>query len=180
MKTDFKSLLDMGSERAVADMAVAALEEKPEEIRALLDLCFLEEYPLSMRAARALQLYCESHPNDLNPYLEESVDKMLQSKIDGVRRNFLKIYAHFIDIDNIREPGQLLNTCFLWLQDPGQKPGLRIHAMDLIYKLGIKEPGLHHELKVSLELIDDNSEPSIRNCARKMLFKLNRSSNINQ
>lgn len=174
MSAEFISILDMGSERVVADLAVSILEQNPDEFRTLLDLCFLEQYPLSMRAARALQLYCEKYPESIYPYFDEVVDKIQKSRIDGVKRNFLKIFAEFIDIERISDPGPLLNACFNWLQDPGQKPGLRIHAMNLIYKLGNKEPELLHELKLTLEMMDESSEISMRNCSAKMLRSISK------
>jgi hypothetical protein len=172
MQSDFLRILEMGSERAVADLAVDALEKKPDSFPEVLTLCFMEKYPLSMRASRVVQLYCEKYPESIYPYLDEAIDKVLKSKIDGVKRNFVKIFSEFIDLDRISDPGGLLDACFNWLQDPGEKPALRIHSMALIFKLGHKEPELLHELKVILEMIDESSEISIRNCAAKMLKKL--------
>lgn len=168
MKTDFITILNMGSERVVADLAVSTLEIQPEEIQLLLDLCFLEQYPLSMRASRALQLYCEKHPDDIYPFLEETVEKMMKSRIDGVKRNFLKIYDEFIDINRLKEPGPLLNACFDWLLDPKETPGVRIHAMNVIFKIARNEPDLLRELAATLELVGDEGEPSIKHCIKKM------------
>jgi hypothetical protein len=168
----FTSILSMGSERAVADLAVAALEANPAAFTDVLDLCFMEQYPMSMRAARVIQLFCEKHPESIYPFLEESVEKTIGSKIDGVKRNFLKVFAEFIDINRLRDPGNLLNACFNWLQNPGEKPATRMLAMALIYKLAEKEPELLHELRVSLEMIDESSEVSIRSCATRMLKKI--------
>ena len=168
MKTDYTSLLGLGSERAVADMAVAELETRPGEFKEMLDLCFLEKYPLSMRASRAVQLYCEKHPDEIYPFLEETVEKMFRSKIDGVRRNFLKIYDEFIDINRLKEPGPLLNACFDWLLDPSEKPGIRVHAMNVIFHIAHDEPDLLREFSHTLELVGEEGEPSIRNCLRKM------------
>ncbi len=170
----FTSILSMGSERAVADLAVAALEANPAAFREALDLCFLEQYPMSMRAARVIQLFCEKHPESIYPFLEESVEKTIASKIDGVKRNFLKIFSEFIDLSRLRDPGTLLNASFDWLQDPGEKPATRIQAMALIFKLGGKEPGLLQELRASLEMIGEDSEISMRSCAAKMLKRLDR------
>jgi len=172
MQPDFLKILEMGSERAVADMAVMALEDQPAAFPGLLSLCFLEKYPLSMRASRVVQLYCEKYTESLSPYMDEVIENVLRSKIDGVKRNFVKIFAEFIDLDRIAEPGRLLDACFKWLQDPAQKPALRIHSMTLIYKLAKKEPEILHELKVTLELIDQQSEISIRTCASKMLKRI--------
>ena len=174
MDTDYISLLAMGSERSVADLAVKAIEDKPDEIRYVLDLCFLEEYPLSMRAARVIQLYCEKYPESIYPFLEESVEKMLRSGIDGVKRNFLKIFAEFIDINRLMEPGPLLNACFNWLQDPSEKPGTRIHAMNVIYHIAMKEPDLLKELSATLELVGEEGEISIMNCIAKMKKRISK------
>ena len=162
----------MGSERAVADLAVRAIEENPDSIRDILNLCFLEKYPLSMRAARALQLYCEIHPEEIYPFLDEAVEKTIQSKIKGVRHNFLKIFAEFIDINKITDPGPLLNTCFEWLLNRNITPAIKIHAMGVIYKLGLKEPVLLQELAATIEIIMDESEISMKTCGRKMLKKI--------
>jgi hypothetical protein len=166
------SILEMGSERAVADLAVKAIEGNPGSLRDMLDLCFLEKYPLSMRAARVAQLYCEAHPEEIYPFLDEVVEKTIGSHIGGVRRNFLKIFADFIDINKITDPGPLLNTCFEWLLDRSLTPAIKIHAMGVIYKLGLKEPVLLQELAATIEIIMDESEISMKTCGRKMLKKV--------
>ena len=178
MIPDFKSILDMGSERIVADLAIKVVENTPGSFRALLDLCFLEQYPLSMRAARAVQLYCEQHPDEIYPYIDEVVDKTIQSQIKGVRHNFLKIFAEYIDIEKISDPGPLLNTCFEWLLNARLTPAVRIHSIGVIYKLGLKEPGLHHELALTIDLLTEDAEPSFKNYAGKIMKKISRQSEV--
>ena len=46
MTNDFTSILAMGSERVVADLAVKVMEEHPESLRDMLDICWLEKYPM--------------------------------------------------------------------------------------------------------------------------------------
>jgi hypothetical protein len=174
MAPDFKSIFDMGSERVVADLAIRVIENNPESFKDVLDLCFLEKYPLSMRAARTIQLYCEKYPEAIYPYLEEAVEKTIRSQIAGVRHNFLKIFALFIDLDKLNDPGPLLNTCFEWLLDARLTPAVRIHSMGVIYKLGLKEPELLHELELTIELLMEEAEPSMKSYGRKMLGNLNR------
>jgi hypothetical protein len=175
---DFKSILDMGSERVVADLVVNVLETGPGSFRALVDLCFLEEYPLSMRAARATQLYCEKHPEEIYPYIDEVVEKTLKSNIKGVRHNFLKIFSEFIDIEKISNPGPLLNTCFEWILDARLTPAIRIHSMGVIYKLGLKEPELLHELELSIEMMMEDAVPSFKSSAGKILKRISRQSAV--
>jgi len=176
MSPDFKSILDMGSERVVADLAVNVLETQPGSFKVLLDLCFLEKYPLSMRAARATQLYCEKHPDKIYPFLDEVVEKTIRSNIKGVRHNFLKVFAEFIDIERISDPGPLLNTCFEWLLDARLTPAVRIHSMGVIYKMGLKEPELLLELELSIEMMMEDAVPSFKSIAEKILKKISRQS----
>lgn len=159
---DLISVLALGSERAVADIAVTMLEKSPGSFPDVLNLCFLEQYPLSMRAARVIQLYCEKHPESICPYLELAVQKTITSNIDGVKRNFLKIFAEFIDINRLDEPGPLLNQCFEWLMDPQETPGVRIFAMEIVFLIGKNEPDLLRELRACLEILDEEKIPSLQ------------------
>jgi hypothetical protein len=172
MNTDYRSILDMGSERVVADLAVKVLEENPGTFRDLLDLCFLEKYPISMRAARAVQLYCGKHPEEIYPFLDEVIGKSTRSNIGGVRRNFMKIFSEFIEIERIKEPGKLLNTCFDWLLDGSITPAIKIYAMQMIFKLGKNEPDLLNELAATINIIMEESEISLKTCGRKMLKRI--------
>ena len=178
MSPDFKSILDMGSERVVADLVMKVVETAPDSLRDLLDLCFMEKYPLSMRAARATQLYCEKHPEAIYPFIDEVVEKTIHSNIKGVRHNFLKVFAEFIDIERISDPGPLLNTCFEWLINTRLTPAVRIHSMGVIYKVGLKEPELLQELKATIEIVTEEGQPSLKSYGRKMLTRLNRVSNL--
>lgn len=170
----FATLLAMGSERVVADLAVKVLEEHPGSLREILDLCWLEKYPMSMRAARVAQLYMEKYSDSIYPDLDEIIEKILQTRIEGVRRNFLKVIADVVDIEKVTEPGILLNACFEWLLDAGLPPGTKIHAMTVIYKMGLKEPDLLKELAATIEIIMDESEISMKTCGRKMLARISK------
>jgi hypothetical protein len=176
MIPDFHSLLELGSERAVADMIVDVIGHEPDRFKAVLDICFTESYPVSMRAARVIQLYCEENPGAILPYLDEVVAKTIASDMDGVKRSFLKVFAECIDIRLIREQGPLLNTCFNWLADARETPAVRVHCMEIIYKLSLTEPDLQNELKASIEFIFEEKKPSLTNRGAKMLKKLRRQS----
>jgi hypothetical protein len=124
-------------------------------------------------------LYCGKYPDVIYPYLDEAVDKTIRSQIAGVRHNFLKIFAEYIDLNKLNDPGPLLNTCFEWLLNARLTPAVRIHSMGVIYKLGLKEPELLHELEVTIELVLVEAEPSLRSCSVKMLKKISQQSSVN-
>jgi len=171
---DFFSILEMGSERVVADLAVKVLEDHPESLPSVLELCWMEKYPMSMRAARVAQLYMEKYEESVYPYLEQIIEKIMQTKIDGVRRNFLKVIADVVDIKRINEPGVLLNTCFDWLNTSSMPPATKIHAMTVIFKIGRNEPDILRELAATIEMIMDESEISMKTCGRKMIARISR------
>ena len=172
MTPDFLSLLELGSARAVADMAANAIGNDQHLFKAMLDICFNQPYPLSMRAARVIQIYCEKHPEALLPYLDEVIGKTIASDTDGVKRNFLKIFAESIDVHQINEPGLLLNACFDWLNDARETPAVRVYCMEIIYLYSLNEPDLRGELKASLEFIMEEKKPSLTNRGMKILRRL--------
>lgn len=172
MTNDLKEILEMGSERVVADLAVKVIERSPGSLEEILGICWLEKYPLSMRAARVAQLYLEDHHDEIYPYLDEIIGKILQTGIEGVRRNFLKVIADFVDVEKITEPGLLLNACFEWLNDGSIPPGTRIHSMTIIFRIGRNEPDILRELAATIGIIMEESEISIKTCGRKMLRQL--------
>ncbi len=125
-----------------------------------------------MRAARVAQLYMEKYKESVYPYLDEIIEKILQTKIDGVRRNFLKVIADVVDIERITEPGILLNACFDWLITSSMPPATKIYAMTVIFKIGRNEPDILRELAATIEMIMDESEISMKTCGRKMLARI--------
>jgi hypothetical protein len=169
MKEDFMKILEMGSERAVAELAVKAIGNNDACFREVLDLCFIEQYPISMRAARVIQLCCEKRPKRIYPCLEEIVTKVLESRIDGVRRNFLKIFAEFIDIRKISDPGPLLKSCFECMLNFDETPAIRIYSMEIVFRISQYEPDLKNELISTIEFIVGESPPSIKNKGMKIL-----------
>ena len=172
MELTITGILGLGSERAVADMVVEMIGDDTGRFSMVMDLCFLDKYPLSMRAARVIQLCCEKEPRRILPFLPEVIEKTMTAKVDGVKRNFLKILAEFIDINWIADAGPLLNQCFDWITDNRENPAIRIYAMEIACKIGNGEPDLLKELKATIEFLPENSPPSIKNRGAKVLRKI--------
>jgi hypothetical protein len=168
----FLGLLAMGSERAVADMAVDAIEGDQERFDAVLAICFSEPYPVCMRAARVIQLCCKHKPWLIYARLEETFDKVMASSVDGVKRNFLKIFAEFVPPGMFGDPGKLLSYAFDLLVDASEKPATRIQCMKIIEKISASEPEIRRELRESLLFLADDPLPSFSNFARKMLGRI--------
>ncbi|MCX6272982.1 MAG: hypothetical protein NTU44_17560 [Bacteroidetes bacterium] len=170
--SDFMNILEMGSARAVAELGVLAINREEKRFRAVLSLCFKQPYPIAMRAARVIQMFCEQYPEFIYPYLEEVVIRSLNSKVDGVVRSFLKIFAECIDLNRLNDPGFLLDYSFKQMMDPKVKPAIRVYAMTIIEKLSVNEPDILPEFIEVLEFISDDENPSVRSRLSRLLKKV--------
>jgi len=170
---DFIETLQMGSERAVADMVVTMIGNDPMLFEEVFVLSYTRPYPLSMRAARAIQLCCEKKSWLILPHLPKMLEIILQTNISGIRRNYLKIIAEFIPPEQISESGLLLDSCFRWLMNPGEPPAVCYYCMDIIVLMAKKEPDLRYELEAVIEnRLEYDKSPSFQNKATKILAQI--------
>jgi len=169
---DFIEILSVDSSRLTIDIASEAVGNDIERFRMVFDLCFDMPYPISMRAARVVQLCCEKFPKLIYPNLEESFEKMLKSDVEGVRRGFLKIYAENIDLRKFKDPGLLISYCFEWLSDPEQPISVRVYVMDILCKYTKIEPDLNNELAGILESLIYDGSIAVRSRAKYALKKI--------
>ena len=168
----FKNILSIGSERAVADVAVNAMKSDKESFHVVLEMCFTEKYPLSMRAARVIQLYCERNNSFLLERLDEILERSLNSRVEGVKRNFLKILNEFVDFQYLKASGFLLNRCFELLMDASEKPSIRNYCLMLLYKYAVEEKDIARELHEILLFMEEEPAISFTDCKNKILKKL--------
>ncbi len=171
---DFEAgLSDSG--RKTADMAVEAVGNDPARFALLMDMSFSKPYPLCMRTARVVQLCCEKNSNLILPYLDEVIIKISNSKVEGVKRNFLKIIDEFVDFSLIKDNALLLQNCFDWLVNPAEALGTRYYCIGIIEKFCRYEPELLGEFLNSLEFCLGEAPAGFRNRATKVLKKYKKS-----
>lgn len=171
---DFEAgLYDSG--RKTADMAVMAVGNNAAHFALLVEMSFSKPYPLCMRAARVVQLCCEKNISFILPYLDEVIIKISTSRVEGVKRNYLKIIDEFVDFGLVKDNALLLQTCFDWLVNPSETLGIRYYCIGIIEKFCRYEPELLGEFLNSLEFCLDESSAGFRNRAIKVLRKHNKS-----
>ena len=166
------------SRRVVIEIAVKAIEEHPEQLKEMLKLCY-KSYPISMRAARVIQLYCEKYPNSILPFISILTDELLKTKVDGVKRSFLKILIEMVDVKDIYNAGLVLNKCLDWLLSDKETIAVRAYSIDLLIKFAKKEPGLKNELILIFENLPLEEYSSLKVRCRKGL-KLMRNLSIEE
>lgn len=148
------------SGRFTADLAVDAIGDNPMIFRELIDLSFSQPYPTSMRTARVAQLYCEKNPAMILPYIDEIIEKMGHSKVEGVRRSFLKVINDHLGPEKISDPGLLVQRCFEWLASPSESVSVRYHCLGILGKLCVTIPDLYPELHSVVQFILDEGSAS--------------------
>ena len=158
---DMENLLYDSSRRCIL-IAVDVLEQKPELFADMLSLCLEGKYPMAMRAARAIQFYCEAHPETLYPYLDYVLPKFLNTKVDGVKRSFLKLLRDNLDLNKIPDLGLVLSKCYDWLLSDKEAIAVRVYSFDVIYKIALMEPDLFQELIIVVDQLDLDTYPSLR------------------
>ena len=170
---DLRSALS-DSSRAVVDMAAEAIGNNPEYFKLAINLTFEDNYPLSMRSARVVQVCCEKYPKLLLPYIEEIVDKLISFKVEGVKRSLLKLFRDSINLKELKQSGQLACICFDLLINPKQGIAARNYSLDILLKIAEFEPDLKTEIISIVENMLYEDSVGLRNKAGRLLKKHNR------
>jgi hypothetical protein len=160
------------SGRNTAEAAVVAIGNDPDNFKHLLDICFSEPYPICMRASRVIQMFCEKHPEFILPYLDEVIDHIAQAKVEGVKRNFLKLITESVDFNLLKDNSKLLQMVFDWVVSPKEAISVRYYSIFICKKFCDCEPDLIPEFKAMLEFMLTESSAGLRSTAKKVLKKL--------
>lgn len=150
----------------VADIAMT----EPERLTELVE-CLFDAHPdVPRRAAWALQRVQDAQIELLRPFQARFLEALGLPQHGGVTRCLMRYFAE-------AEPPKsmwpaLLEIAFAYLEDPKEAIAIRVHSMELIYRISIHEPDLGRELELVLEAHYPNGSAGFKNRARKILKKL--------
>ena len=159
-KTIAEESLLFDSSRMMVDLAVKVMEGHPDQLQAMIANCS-KPYPISMRAARVLQVYFEKHPNAISAFLPMLSNELLISNVDGVKRSFLKILSLIPLITNLENAPLILDKCLEWLFSDKEAIAVRAYSIDLLIKFALEEPGLLNEIRLAFEILPTEEYPSL-------------------
>lgn len=168
---DLKALLS-DSSRRTADIAVAVAGNDPERFRLLLEFALDDEAPFSMRAARVINMISLSHPQLIRSYLTQIVSRLPGMKNDGLKRGMLKTLSEHRYHYDEESLGKLVDSCFVFLNDPAEKTAVKIYALDILYRTASEYPEIRPELIASIEYILPYSSKGLVSKGNKLLHKL--------
>ena len=167
----FEKLL-YDSRRVVAEIAADTLEKHPELIEEVINLC-KREYPLSMRAARAIQFYAERNNENLVPYRGKISEILLNTNIDGVKRGFLKVLILYPNISSMDNSAKIFDKCTEWALSLKETISVKAYCIEMLVKFIKEEPDLKGEVKIILDNLNCAENPALKFICRKYLKKIN-------
>jgi len=164
---DFSALL-FDSRREVIENAAEVLELNPSMLPEVIELC-KSSYPISMRAARVIQFYFERHTDEIPYYADILFDELNNTKIDGVKRSFLKTIQLLPQITYYGNAGKVFDICLNWLLSESETIAVKAYSLDLLMKFVSEQPELKNELKVILDNDQINQHHSLKLRCNKFL-----------
>ncbi len=169
---EFKNILFDSSKRLAQDIA-NQLKENPQHMDAAFEL-ILEEIPqLSNRMSRVIEFMDRQMPEELVKYYEIMISIIEQTSVDGIRRNFLKIFTrrHKL-LRNEDDVAKLIDICFKYLNSNIYAVAVRIYAMEILFHFIRKYPDLEGEFISSVHLGYADGTPAYKSKANNLLKKL--------
>jgi len=142
----------------------------PENFDMLMDIALNSTDKKSWRAAWLADKIHDEYPLLILPYIETLILKLHTLEDQGKRRHFLKL----LSMNELPEKyyGFLVDYCFTVLSSE-EPASVRVHAMQVLYNISEKEPGLKPELALAIEQeIEYRPTPGIISRGKRLLKKL--------
>ncbi len=181
---NFREVLNIDSSRLIADMVIAEIGSNPSHFQDVMNLVLEDTYPLSMRAARALQFAVEYNVDLIEPFKNQIIEIISNSKVDGVKRSFLKLLGRFINLQELDNLGVLVDLSLNLLLDTRQAVAIRYYCIEVLVNIMKIEPELKPELIMVFEQMVSEAPTSSmgRQCAKmlKMMKKQTGNTRKNQ
>lgn len=167
---NIREFLKIDSSRLNADILVEKIEEDPEVFETVWQIMLEDSYPLSMRASRVIWLFAKKHPYFLEPRISELISVLPGIKTESVWRNMLNMFT-LLPIP-AEYTGYLFDLCYGLVESPGTSIAVRAYAMNILYQISNKEPGLKPELITLFESQMEYASAGIYARSKILLKKL--------
>jgi hypothetical protein len=160
------------SSRKLADILVHDIDKSEKKFSEMINLAFQDKYPLSMRAARVVALCCEKNRYLLEPYLILIIDSLEKFRVNGVRREFMKLIVEWPNKLNDNSIGKITELAFNWLVDTKQPIAVRYYSIEVLIKVADIYPEIAIELMEILNGLIENGSSGLKAKSKKVLMYL--------
>lgn len=154
------------------DFVIEIVLNKPHLFDDLFAMVIQNEEPISRRAIWALDHCVEKDPKLMLPKIQTLIEAFPNFKHDGLKRHSLRI------LRNYEIPEEkfivMVDLCFGLLHSHKESIAVKVHAMDILYSLSEKEPGLKPELTAAIEYQLHEASAGLKNHSEKLLNKIYR------
>jgi len=153
---DYEALLMQQLSRRHVEYVAHCIGGDETEFEKLMFIVLHGKEPVVQRAAWAMDVCLETHPEFLSPYVETLIEALPGFGNDGVRRQVVKALAAREIPEELE--GQLVDLCFCWLQSSVMPVAIKVHCMQILANITARHPDLAVELRtVIIEQIPRNS-----------------------
>lgn len=169
-ETDLHSMIQSWENLA---LMVRYISDYPEYLDLLMDKTKDDSKPENWRAAWMIDKINDKHPEMVQKYIPEITSFVQITKDAGKKRHLLKL----ISLNDIQEENiaTILNFCLEVFTDASEPVAVRVHAMQVLFNIAMKEPDFAGELTELIENeIELHGSAGLLSRGRKLLNKLHR------
>ena len=158
-------------------LVIAYICEHPEAMNILVDIAMDETHAKNWRAMYLVDQIHDQYPDLVIPYFSAMTKFLLSTKNSSKKRHVLKIFSvHEIPEENM---AMLLEFCIHEFTNAAEPVAVRVHAMQILYNIALKEPDFAGELVDLIENeIEYHGSAGIANRVWKLVHKLKSLSKI--
>jgi hypothetical protein len=134
----------------------------------LLKLFLSDEYRVVQHAAWPLSYTVQAHPSLIKAHYGKLVKNLGRPGLpDAVKRNTVRIFQDLAVPERFR--GELMNTCFGFIESMTEKPAIKAFSLTVLYNLSKQYPDIRPELKAIIEDRWDYESAAFKSRGRKIL-----------
>ena len=170
LENELLDLLGSHCSKKEAQLLAKTALSKVEIIHGLYDISIKPNGSKSMRASWVMDMIFQLEPKLLDPFVEGMCQHLEVLDHDGTKRNFMKILS-YSSLPK-QELGRLLQTAFEWLSSEHSAIAVRVHCMEVLYRISLIEPDITPELKSILEELNSRGGAALKSRSRKILSLL--------
>jgi hypothetical protein len=144
---------------------------EPANYQSLVDITLNSNHPKSWRAAWLMDKINDQAPELIINYIPKIIEQLKVEKSDGKKRHLLKL----ISLKEIPDDylGFLTNFCITIFTSSKETIAVRVHAMQILGNIAMKETDLKPEIVLILEHeMENHGSAGIVSRCKKILKKL--------
>ena len=146
---NFSEQLSIDPSRANMDYVAYLVGDDEKAFGEIFELIYSAPHPINQRAAGVIETIHRTHPDLILPYLDRILETFTNFNIDGVKRNFAKIFTRTEFSED--QKGIAINLCFDRLQQRNESIAVRVFSMQVLYNISQSVPEIKHELALIIE-----------------------------